>query len=205
MLWRTPSSLRGRATPTGFIVPCQPMLSRVVPAGSGWIHELKHDGFRILARRDGGRVRLWSRSARDHGAAFTAIASALGRLAGDAVIDGEAVAHSPAGLPDFHALLSRAGGAAACLYAFDLLFLDGKDLRPLPLSERRARLAALLDGAPAALKFSEHLEGGHGEAMFREASRMNLEGIVSKRLDRPYKSGRCPHWVKVKNPGYRRG
>ena len=82
--------------------------------------------------------------------------------------------------------------------------LGDEDLRRRPLHERRARLAAVLEGGSAALRFSEHMEGEHGPAMFREACRMGLEGIVSKRRDSRYRSGRCPAWLKVKNPEYGR-
>ena len=115
-----------------------------------------------------------------------------------------AVAHCPEGLPDFNALLGRHGCPSACLYAFDLLHLGADDLRPLALSERRALLRKHLKKAPPALIYSEHLDGHDGEAMFRHACAMGLEGIVSKRVYSRYKSGRCLIWVKVKNPAYER-
>jgi bifunctional non-homologous end joining protein LigD len=117
------------------------------------------------------------------------------------VLDGEAVAHCVDGLPDFHRLLGD-GNATACLYAFDLLIADGEDLRPLPLDARSERLASALQGAPEALRLSEHMDGPDGPVMYAHACRMGLEGIVSKRRDRTYKSGRCPHWLKILNPGY---
>src|SRR5437763_11106506 len=95
---------------------------------------------------------------------------------------------------------SRGDCASACFFAFDVLMLGGDDLRPLPLSLRRNMLAELpIDGA---LQFSEHMQGPDGEAMFRHACRMGLEGIISKRADRPYRSGRCRSWLKIKNPNY---
>ncbi len=90
------------------------------------------------------------------------------------------------------------------MYAFDVLHLDGEALRPLPLVERKARLLSLLPDGPAALRYSDHLEGPDGPSLFRHACRMGLEGIVSKRADRAYKAGRCAHWLKLKNPAYRR-
>jgi bifunctional non-homologous end joining protein LigD len=120
------------------------------------------------------------------------------------VVDGEAVAHCPEGLPDFHALLGREGCARACLYAFDLLLVGAEDLRGLALVERRAMLREHVRGAGAAIIFSDHLTGADGETMFRHACAMGLEGIVSKRVESRYKSGRCLSWVKVKNPGYER-
>jgi bifunctional non-homologous end joining protein LigD len=113
------------------------------------------------------------------------------------VLDGEAVAHCPEGLPDFRRL-QRA------FTAFDLLHLGLDNLRPLELCERRALLRKHLRKALPALLFSEHVEGEEGEAMFRHACRLGLEGIVSKRATSRYKSGRCLSWVKVKNPGYER-
>jgi bifunctional non-homologous end joining protein LigD len=203
MLMRSPLA-RERRRPPGFILPCQPVDADTVPAGNGWLHELKHDGFRIIARKQGDGVRLWSRNGRDWTAEFVAIAAALRELPGAFILDGEAVAHCGEGLPDFHRLLRREGQASACLYAFDLLHLNTTDLRPVELAGRRTMLRKLLRTAGPALIFSEHMEGQDGEAMFRHACALGLEGIVSKRLDRPYSSGRCRHWRKVRNPAYQR-
>ena len=104
------------------------------------------------------------------------------------VLDSEAVAHCPEGLPDFHALLGRSGAATACLYAFDLLHVGRDDLRTYELVERRALLRKYLRGAEPALLYSQHMEGDEGEAMFCHACRLGLEGIVSKRATSPYKS-----------------
>src|SRR5215204_541252 len=135
MLMRSPLA-RERRRPAGFIKPCQPSLSDKAPSGPHWIHEIKHDGYRIIACKSGDTVRLWSRNGRDWSREFTAIVQSLMAIgADDLVIDGEACAHCPDGLPDFHGLRS-AGGVNACLYAFDLLRLDGLDLRPAPLEER---------------------------------------------------------------------
>ena len=104
-----------------------------MPAGDGWIHELKHDGFRILAFKDGDTVRLWSRNGRDWSAEFVAITEAMRALPFKRVmLDGEAVAHCLDGLPDFHRLLGD-GQATACFYAFDLLWLEAQDVRGLEL------------------------------------------------------------------------
>jgi bifunctional non-homologous end joining protein LigD len=202
MLKRTPL-VRDRRRPPGFILPCQPAVAEKVPAGDGWIHEL-HDGFRIITRKDRDNVRLWSRNGRDWSIEFVAIVAALRELPGSFVLDGEAVAHGPEGLPDFHRLLSDEGQRTACLYAFDLLHLDTLDLRRTELIGRRAMLKKLLRKAGPALIFSEHMDGEDGEAMFRHACALGLEGIISKRLDKPYLSGRCQHWRKVKNPAYER-
>jgi ATP-dependent DNA ligase len=118
MLMRSPLA-RARRRPAGFILPCQPTLSDTVPSGPLWLHEIKHDGYRIIARKDGDRVRLWSRNGRDWGREFTGIAEAIAALrARELVIDGEACAHCPEGLPDFHSLRGEEGGANACLFAF---------------------------------------------------------------------------------------
>jgi bifunctional non-homologous end joining protein LigD len=118
----------------------------------------------------------------------------------EAVLDGEAVAHCLEGLPDFNRLLSNDGQATACLYAFDLLWFEAQDLRGVELIGRRRMLHKALKKAGPALRFSEHMSGTAGEAMFRHACAMGLEGIVWKRVASRYQSGSCLAWVKVKNP-----
>jgi bifunctional non-homologous end joining protein LigD len=136
---------------------------------------------------------------------FVAIADVVRALpASRIVLDGEAVAHCLDGLPGFHRLLSGDGQASACLYAFDLLWLEAQDLRGIELIGRRRMLHKALKKAGPALRFSEHMEGADGEAMFRHACGLGLEGIVSKRATSRYRSGRCAAWVKVKNPAYER-
>src|ERR671910_94051 len=206
MLMRTPHRWvrPKRLQPPGFIVPCQPTLASKVPAGDGWIHELKHDGFRVLAFKDGDKVRLWSRNGRDWSHELVAITEAMRALRFKRVmLDGEAVAHCLDGLPDFHRLLGD-GQATACFYAFDLLWLEAQDVRGLELIGRRQMLQKVLKKSCPVLRFSEHLSAEHGEAMFRHACRMGLEGIVSKRATSHYKSGPCDVWRKVKNPAYQR-
>jgi len=117
------------------------------------------------------------------------------------VLDGEAVAHCPEGLPDFHALLGSAGCATAYLYAFDLLHVEDDDLRPVQPVERRALLRKHVNRTGPPIIYSEHMDGAHGAAMFRHACRIGVEGIVSKRNSR---YGRCASWVKVTNPEYER-
>ena len=114
-------------------------------------------------------------------------------------LDGEAVVCGADGLAVFDALHRRHEATDAILYAFDLLELNGKDLRPMPLSERRAKLARLLARAPAGIVFNEHTEED-GAVVFRHACKLGLEGIVSKRLTAPYRSGPSRDWIKVKNP-----
>jgi bifunctional non-homologous end joining protein LigD len=150
-------------------------------------------------------VRLWSRNGRDWSVELAAITAAVMALPlARIVLDGEAVAHCPEGLPDFHRLLGRSGCATASLYAFDLLHVGQDDLRRLPLVERRALLRKCTAKAGSAILYSEHMQGANGDAMFRHACRLGLEGIVSKRATSRYKSGRCLSWVKVKNPDYER-
>jgi bifunctional non-homologous end joining protein LigD len=130
-----------------------------------------------------------------------AIAACLEQLqVGTAVLDGEAVMEDEAGVSDFfalHAAVARRRAPDALLYAFDLLELDGVDLRPRPLVERRAQLAEVLVGAPAGIELSRHLDEG-GEAMLREIRALGMEGIVAKRKDAPYRSGYVDTWLKVK-------
>jgi bifunctional non-homologous end joining protein LigD len=169
MLMRLPLA-RDRRQPPGFIRPCKPVISLKVPTGPEWIHELKHDGFRIVAHKDADAVRLWSRSGRNWSAEMVAIRAAVMALpVTRIVLDGEAVAHCSNGLPDFNALLRRSGCATACFYAFDLLQVGDEDVRGLALVERRALLRQHLRKAPPALLFSEHMDGKVGEAMFRHA------------------------------------
>src|SRR5215213_511744 len=201
MLMRSPL-VRDRRRPPGFR-PALPVLATKVTDGDDWIPELKHDGFRIVALKDGDEVRLWSRNGRNWAAEFVAITAAVMAVpVTRIVLDGEAVAHCPEGMPDFHALLGRAGCARACLYVFDLLWLEAQDVRGLALIERRALLREHLKSAGPAIIYSEHLEAKDGEGMFRHACRLGLEGIVSKRAASRYRSGRCASWLKVKNPAY---
>jgi bifunctional non-homologous end joining protein LigD len=160
MLMRSPLA-RDRRRPPGFIRPALPVLATTVPVGDGWLHELKHDGFRIVALKDGDEVRLWSRIGRNWSADFLAIRAAVMALpAARIVLDGEAVAHCPEGLPDFHALLGREGCARACLYAFDVLHVGADDLRGLTLVERRALLREHLKDADAAIIYSDYIRRG---------------------------------------------
>jgi bifunctional non-homologous end joining protein LigD len=179
------------------------VLSAVVPAGPDWMHELKYDGWRILARKDPGGVRLWSRNGRDWTSAFPAIVAALAVLPVETcILDAEAVTHNAEGWPDFHALHTRAGQESAHLVTFDLLVINGEDIRPWPLIERRAWLAELMAEAPDGLHFSEHLDDG--KALMKHACALNLEGIVSKLKTSPYRSGRFDGWRKIKCLEYRR-
>src|SRR5687768_16063339 len=203
MVWRTIRA-RDRRSPAGFIRPCKPVPAHEIPTGPEWIHELKWDGYRLIARREDRVVHLWSRTGRNWAKDFPLIAAAIARLpVEDVTLDGEAVCLLDDGRPDFHALRSRHACRDARLIAYDLLALNGEDLRRLPLHERRKRLEGLLTGNDV-IRFSDHVEGAKGAALFRRACAMGLEGIVSKRIDTPYRSGPFLGWRKIKCPGYRR-
>jgi bifunctional non-homologous end joining protein LigD len=193
-------SLRERAAPRlGIIEPCLPSPAKAPPSGPGWLHEIKHDGFRILARRDRAGVRLITRSGNDFSSRFPFIAMAVGKLpVSSCLIDGEAIVCDQNGLAVFDLIRGHGSKASAVLCAFDLLELDGKDLRREPIEKRKALLAKLLKGSNASIVLNEHFEED-GAAVYRAACQLGCEGMVSKRLGSSYRSGRSPHWVKVKN------
>jgi bifunctional non-homologous end joining protein LigD len=189
--------------PAGFIEPCRPTLVAFPPAGLGWLHEMKHDGFRILARKQGERVDVWSRRGALFNDRFPKIAEAVGALpVGNALIDGEAVTFLSDGHSDFAALRTKEGGDRASFVAFDLLSLEGDDLRERPLEERRDALARLVHGA-AGVRFSEAVSAD-GPLVFAHACKLGLEGIVSKRAGSRYRSGTSRNWLKVLNPEFQR-
>jgi ATP-dependent DNA ligase len=191
--------VKRNALPAGFIVPAQPVERTAPPSGADWVHEIKHDGYRLIVRRDGDRVRLYSRKANDWTARLPAIAKgAAGLKAKSFTIDGEAVVIGENGLTDFDALRRRDAGEVAMLYAFDLIEYDGDDLRALPLETRKATLASLLR-KPTTIRLSEHVEAD-GPDVFAQACQLGAEGIVSKRLGSRYRSGPCADWIKCKNP-----
>jgi bifunctional non-homologous end joining protein LigD len=194
-------SLRERTRPgLGIIEPCLPSPAKAPPSGPGWLHEIKHDGFRILARRDSAGVRLITRAGNDFSSRLPFIAMAVGKLpVRSCLIDGEAIVCDENGLAVFD-LIRRYGALASAVHcAFDLLELDGRDLRREPIEERKRLLAKLLRGSQLSIVLNEHFTED-GAIVFREACKLGCEGIVSKRLGSPYRSGRSPHWVKVKNP-----
>jgi bifunctional non-homologous end joining protein LigD len=192
--------LRMRPLPAGFIAPCLPTKTDRLPDGSLWLHEIKHDGFRIIARKDGPRVRLYSRPGNDLTRRFPLIVETLARLRSrSCIIDGEAVCCDDNGMPSFNRIRYRRYDASVFLYAFDLIELNGDDLRRDPLEVRKATLASILAKARPGIRFNEHIEGD-GPTVFAHACKMGLEGIVSKRKDSAYRSGHSPDWLKIKNP-----
>jgi bifunctional non-homologous end joining protein LigD len=194
-------SLRERTRPgLGIIEPCLPSPAKVPPSGPGWIHELKHDGFRILARRDSAGVRLITRAGNDFSSRFPFIAMAVAKLpVRSCLIDGEAIVCDENGLAVFELIRRHGALASAVLCAFDLLELDGRDLRREPIEERKRLLGKLLRGSHLSIVLNAHFTED-GAVVFREACKLGCEGVVSKRLGSPYRSGRSSHWIKVKNP-----
>ena len=190
-----------RTLPAGFIAPCLPMTAPRPPSGPLWLHEVKHDGFRVSARKDAERVRLYSRLGNDLTNRFPLILEAMARLP-PCTIDGEAVACDDSGVASFNLLLHRKRDDHVFLYAFDLIELGGKDLRREPLEQRKVRLRRLLADAEPGPLFNEWIDGDEFDAatVFERAHSLGLEGIVSKRKDARYVSGRSPYWLKMKNP-----
>jgi bifunctional non-homologous end joining protein LigD len=186
----------------GFIPPALATLKPNAPRGAAWVHEIKFDGYRLEAQVRNGKAKLLTRSGQDWTDRFGAsVANALAALpVKTAILDGELVVEGSSGASDFSALQADLGAGRSDrfrYYLFDLLYLDGADLRSLPLVERKDRLAALLQGAPEPLRLSEHFEED-GEVMLRHACRLSLEGLVSKRSDAAYPTGRTKSWIKSK-------
>src|SRR5262245_30742275 len=191
--------LRMRTLPAGFIAPCLPTKADTLPSAGLWIHEIKHDAFRIIARKTGAQVRLYSRPGNDLTHRFPLIVETLARLRSrSCIIDGEAVACDDNGVASFNLIRHHRANGRIFLYAFDLIELNGDDLRRDPLEVRKATLRSTLAKAGLGLRFNEHLEGD-GPTVFAHACKMGLEGIVSKRKDSMYRSGCSPDWLKMKN------
>jgi ATP-dependent DNA ligase len=200
---------------------CQPTSAAKPPSGPGWIHEIKYDGYRIMAQRAHGGTRLFTRNGHDWSARYPLVVAAVEALwARSCIIDGELAKCDEHGLPVFDLL--RAGPRAkidVALFAFDLLELNGEDLRREPIEARKARLTKLLrhsdpnvrhPGRPAfqpgadttgAIQLVDHIEED-ASTVFAHACQLGYEGIVSKVRGSRYESGRSSHWLKVKNPNH---
>jgi bifunctional non-homologous end joining protein LigD len=188
-----------------FVEPCLATLRADVPAGERWVHEIKWDGYRLQIRVGAGEVTILTRRGHDWTDRFPAIRDAAKKLpVRAALIDGEAVVEVD-GIPSFSALQAALGAREgpghkaaheAVFYAVDLLHLDGRDLQSEPLLKRKAALAEIV--SPGAIRYSEHFDGEEGEALFRQLCLMGLEGVISKRRDCPYRSGRREDWLKIK-------
>jgi len=184
-----------------FIAPQLASQASEAPRGAGWVHELKMDGYRIQARKDGNRVQLFTRTGLDWTHRMKAIAAEVGQLPAESFIaDGEVVvlaADGTTSFADLQAAFQDGTRKPLTYFVFDLLHLNGHNLRPLPLTERKAILAELLDAPGNTIRLGEHLETD-GATMFLKACELHAEGIVSKRADSKYASGRNPSWLKLK-------
>jgi bifunctional non-homologous end joining protein LigD len=181
----------------GFVPPCIPTRAPKPPDGPDWVHEIKHDGYRLQVRRDGDAVRLFTCRGYDWTDRYPAIAAtaAILRLsrARSFTLDGEAVVTGTDGVAVFDALHRRRKVTDAMLYAFDLLELNGEDIRGLPLRERKVRLERLLSLSRTGIVFNEHTDQD-GATVFQHACKLGLEGIVSKRLTARL-TGRARHGI----------
>ena len=159
----SPLSSSTQSAPAGFIEPCMPSPADKPPSGSNWIHEIKHDGYRLMARRDPVGIRLLTRNGYGWSPRYPAIVEAVNHLrVRSCLLDGEAVACNDQGLAVFDRLRYRHADTSVFLYAFDLLELDGQDLRREPLETRKATRASLLRGCRHGVRLNEHLEHGDG-------------------------------------------
>src|SRR5262245_61875567 len=175
--------------------PCIPTRGTKVPDRPEWLHEIKHDGYRLIVQRDGKTVRLWTRNGFDWSDRYPLIRdAALRNRQTSFVIDGEAVLLGVDGRSDFDGLHSRQHNAEVQFYAFDILVADGEDIRKLPLSMRKANLTRLLARRVDGIFLSDFEQGEIGPDLFRHACLMGLEGLVSKHAGRAYSAGRCQHW-----------
>jgi bifunctional non-homologous end joining protein LigD len=194
---KKPAAVGAKAPFPGFIEPALASSIERVPSGDRWVHEIKFDGYRVQVHLANNEVKVFTRRGYDWTSRFKKIASDAWHIsAGSAIIDGEVVAPAPDGTTDFSVLQNELKGRSTkiVMVAFDLLYLNGHDLRKLPLTERRALLKKLVDKTD--IQFSESFEVDGGE-MFKHACKTGLEGVVSKVRDSPYGSGRTNNWVKV--------
>jgi len=182
----------------------KPQLTRLVedaPTGNDWLHEIKYDGYRMHARLDGGRAQLLTRTGLDWSHRYRATIQALSKLrVKSAYLDGELCAVRPDGVPVFsrlQAAMDEGRTDELIFFVFDLLYLDGESIAGLPLVERKARLAKLFAREVPGLRYSDHVVGG-GPHFRQQACKLGLEGVISKRADRPYAPGDRGIWVKSK-------
>src|SRR3954468_6892717 len=198
---RSPSRVTPKAPMPGFIEPCDPTLHEQAPTGPGWLYEIKTDGYRAQVHIRHGEVTIYSRSGYDWTKQFAAIAAAAKKLTvREAILDGEATVLGNTGLPDFQALrreLAHPQSKRLLYHAFDLLYLNGRDLRRASLLDRKQMLKSVLRKAPTTIAYVDYLQED-GARVFEQACRMGLEGIVAKRADAPYRSGRQDNWIKLK-------
>lgn len=183
-----------------FKAPILATLTDEPPEGDEWLHEMKYDGYRLIAAAGGGKAKLWTRNEKNWTGRFPQIAEALEELnVQSALIDGEAAVLKEGGLSDFSELqesLSK-GRKDIVLFAFDLLELNGEDFTDKPLEHRKAELARVLSGVSGAIRYADHV-AGHGDEVYKKACEAGAEGIVSKKKTSKYRSGRRKTWQKVK-------
>ena len=180
-----------------------PVKAPKVPAGPDWLHEIKHDGYRMMLIREQKAVRLISKGGLDYAKRYPWIVESALKLRQERfAIDGEAVLLGLDGMSDFAGLHSRKHDHEVQFYAFDMLAGGGDDHRRLPLSLRKQNLAALLRRRSDGIHAAPFELGEIGPELFRHACLMGLEGLVSKHVERSYGAGRCTHWLKVKNPNH---
>jgi len=197
------SKVRGavKAPMPDIIAPELATLVKEAPPGDEWVHEMKLDGYRMVCRIEDGEAAMISRNGKDWTGNFPSVERCAARLPVEtAWLDGEVVVMEADGRTSFQALqnaLTTDHSAKLHYFIFDLLHLDGYDLRRVPLVERKRLLESLLESAPATLKFSAHIEGS-GDEIYRQACKLKLEGIISKLAQSTYRSGRCRDWLKVK-------
>jgi bifunctional non-homologous end joining protein LigD len=176
-------------------------LVKDVPQGEGWLHEIKFDGYRLLAMLSGGKARLLTRNGKDWTRKFPAIAQAVEALpVSDGIFDGEVVVMDEQGISNFQKLQNALKGGKnqpLAYYIFDLPWCGGYDLTSTPLLDRKELLKQILDSAPEGLHFSDHI-AGQGTAVYEHACQFAMEGIISKRENSPYMQKRAKDWVKVK-------
>ena len=197
--------LRSALHPIGFVAPCQPSSAPKTPTGDGWLHEIKHDGFRLMAWRAGDRIRLFTRNSNDWSGRYPLVFATMhGLRLRSCLIDGEIVVTRSDGVSCFERLRSRLHDETAFIYAFDLLELDGKDLRHEPLTVRKAALASVVVQAGTGLRLNEYVEAD-GILVFGHACKLGLEGIVSKRKASQYRSGPTRDWLKCEHRQYGAG
>jgi bifunctional non-homologous end joining protein LigD len=175
-------------------------LAKSAPVGPDWLYELKHDGYRLMVRLNGHRVRICSRRGADFTPRFPRIVEAVRKLKVKSVLlDGEGIVYDPQGMPKFDLIHSQQHDEAASLVAFDLLELDGHDVSKADLLARKLRLKVLVGRLRAGIEYNDHIEGD-GAAIFDHACKLGHEGIIAKRKDLGYESGRSRRWLKIKNP-----
>ncbi|WP_407154908.1 DNA ligase D [Bradyrhizobium sp. STM 3557] len=190
-----------KAAIPGYIEPCDPTLRENPPRGKGWVYEIKADGYRAQLHMSDGDVNVYSRTGLDWTEQFSSIAASARMLkANSAIIDGEAVVYGSSGLPDFQQLrreLGRRRSERVRYHAFDLLYLDGYDLRGAAYEDRKRLLQRLLKDAPETFIYVEALDAD-GDEIFEQGCKLGLEGLIAKRLGEPYRSGRQETWIKLK-------